>query len=276
VRAAVLKAGLSDVPSDALAALKQFDGIVPGAGFADADLRIADALDLKVLAEVPSPNLESGVNGGGVDIVYTGVMPIVYKAQRALLDSLIQSTWWSFATITPLMMIVCRSLLGGAVVMLPNVLPVLMVFGGMGWLNIDVDIGSMMAASIALGVAVDDTIHFLAWFRDDLHTLGDREAAVMSAYGRSATPTLQAALINGLGLFVFATSSFTPTQRFGWLMLVILAGGVIAELVMLPALLFSPVGRVFAHSNGGGPASETNSPHKPAVSDGAAADPAPV
>ena len=108
--------------------------------------------------------------------VYTGVVPIVYKAQRALLENLIQSSFWSFVTITPLMMFVCRSICGGAVVMLPNVLPVLVVFGGMGWLGIPVDIGSMMAASIALGVAVDDTIHYLTWYREGAgSSFGDRQ-----------------------------------------------------------------------------------------------------
>jgi predicted RND superfamily exporter protein len=171
---------------------------------------------------------------------------VVYKAQHALLDSLIQSTWWSFITITPLMMWVCRGIAAGAVVMVPNALPVLVVFGGMGWLGIPVDIGSMMAASIALGVAVDDTIHFLAWYKDDLKVLGDRAEAVLASYRRSATATLQAGLINGLGLSVFATSSFTPTQRFGWLMLTILVAGIVAELIMLPALMFGPIGKVFS------------------------------
>jgi predicted RND superfamily exporter protein len=180
-----------------------------------------------------------------VSIVYSGVIPVVYKAQRELLNSLIESTAWSFSTITPLMMYVCGGIAAGLVVIIPNALPVLVVFGGMGWLGIRIDIGSMMAASIALGVAVDDTIHFLAWFKDDFRALGDRKAAILSAYRRSATATLQAALINGLGLSVFATSSFTPTQRFGWLMLVILIAGMVAELVMLPSILFGPIGRVF-------------------------------
>jgi predicted RND superfamily exporter protein len=143
------------------------------------------------------------------------------------------------------MMIVCRGIFAGAVAMLPNALPILVVFGGMGWLGFPVDIGSMMAASIALGVAVDDTIHYLAWFREDLEKLGDRKAATVAAYSRCATPTLQAALVNGLGLSVFAVSSFTPTARFGWLMLTILVAGVVAELVMLPSLLFSPLGKAF-------------------------------
>lgn len=177
--------------------------------------------------------------------VYTGVVPIVYKAQRSLLDSLIQSTFWSFLTITPLMMWISRSFWGGLVSMLPNVLPVLMVFGGMGWLGIDVDVGAMMTASIALGVAVDDTIHYLNWYREELDRLGDRKLAILAAYKHCATPTLQAATISGIGLSIFALSTFTPTQRFGVLMLVILWMGAVAELIFFPAILAGPLGLVF-------------------------------
>ena len=180
-----------------------------------------------------------------IGAVYTGVVPIVYKAQRALLDSLISSSIWSFLTITPLMMFISRSFWAGIVAMLPNVLPVVMVFGGMGWLGIDVDVGSMMTASIALGVAVDDTIHFLNWYREELDRLGDRKLAILAAYKHCATPTFQAAIISGLGLSVFALSTFTPTQRFGYLMLVILWMGVAAELIFFPALLAGPLGLVF-------------------------------
>jgi predicted RND superfamily exporter protein len=180
-----------------------------------------------------------------VSAVFTGVVPIVYKAQRALLTSLVQSTVWSFLTITPLLMLVCHSMAGGLVAMLPNVLPILVVFGGMGWLDYPVSIGSMMAASIALGVAVDDTIHYLTWFRTDLVTNSDRKVAILVAYRRCGTPTLQAAMINGLGLSVFAVSTFTPTREFGLLMLTILLWGGIAELIMMPAFLAGPLGLVF-------------------------------
>ncbi|MEX2175308.1 MAG: MMPL family transporter, partial [Pirellulaceae bacterium] len=170
-------------------------------------------------------------NRDSVSAVYTGVVPIVYKAQRLLLDSLIQSTFWSVIMITPLLMWIARCATAGLVAMLPNVLPVLMVFGGMGWLKIEVDVGSMMTASIALGVAVDDTIHYLNWFRVELDRLGDRKKAIVAAYKHCATPTLQAATISGLGLSIFAISTFTPTQRFGVLMLVILWLGAVAELI---------------------------------------------
>jgi hypothetical protein len=237
------------------AELRKADGVILSSGFSLADrqrlrsemiplLAVYDEVE-RDRAERQARQKEAGKPPNDVSIVYTGVIPVVYKAQRELLNSLIQSTCWSFGTITPLMMYVCGGVLAGLVVILPNALPVLLVFGGMGWLNIPVDIGSMMAASIALGVAVDDTIHFLAWFRDDFTALGDRRAAVLSAYRRSASATLQAALINGLGLSVFATSSFTPTKRFGWLMLAILIAGMVSELVMLPSLLFGSLGKAF-------------------------------
>lgn len=191
-----------------------------------------------------APQVQTAVQRGDpIHVVYTGVVPLVYKAQRSLLDSLIQSTFWSFVTITPLMMFLSRNIIAGFVVMLPNILPVVMIFGGMGLLNIDVDVGSMMTASIALGVAVDDTIHFLTWYRQDFERVGDRHQAILAAYGRCALPTMQAAIISGLGLSVFALSTFTPSQRFGYLMLAILFAGVVAELIMMPALLAGPLGR---------------------------------
>jgi uncharacterized protein len=225
--------------------LKKYDGIVVSDDVSTTDQIQLVRAGVTVLGHLRSDYRDSGDQATAGSLVYTGVVPIVYKAQQALLDSLVQSTKWSFLTITPLMMWVCRGIFAGAVAMIPNTLPVLVVFGGMGWLGIHVDIGSMMAASIALGVAVDDTIHYLAWFREDLEKTRDRKKATIAAYSRCATPTLQAALVNGLGLSVFAVSSFTPTSRFGWLMLTILVAGVVAELVMLPSLLFSPLGKAF-------------------------------
>ncbi len=242
----------SNVPEVSLEQLNErYNAVVLAGPFSDKDVRIIDwavdkVVDLKVgMLKTPTqPTLVAG-SEAWLSAVYTGVVPIVYKAQRELLQSLVESTVWSFLTITPLMMLVSRSIRAGAVAMIPNVMPILIVFGAMGWLGISIDIGSMMSASIALGVAVDDTIHFLSWFRGDLNRLRDRKAAIVSCYRRCATPTLQAALISGLGLSVFAFSTFTPTQRFGWLMLTILIAGVMSELILLPSILAGPLGKVF-------------------------------
>lgn len=242
VKIARISAPPADVSYVQLQKLNDLDAVVLAGAFSNAEINVLDvALQRVIDLESDDPKVPKE----WVRSVYTGVVPIVYKAQRALLASLIESTMWSFLTITPLMIFVSRSVRAGMVAMIPNVLPVLAIFGGMGWLGIPIDIGSMMTASIALGVAVDDTIHFLAWYREDLHVVRDRRKAIVSCYKRCATPTLQAACISGLGLSVFAFSTFTPTQRFGWLMLAILIAGVVAELILLPAILAGPLGKVF-------------------------------
>ncbi|MBI2480449.1 MAG: MMPL family transporter, partial [Planctomycetia bacterium] len=245
---------VAEVTLSQLDQLRHCDGLVLSGPVSSPDAQmIRDVIPHLVCLHEPEETIVEGASvqvvplteDTSVSTVYTGVVPIVYKAQRALLDSLIQSTFWSFVTILPLLMFVSRGVAAGMVAMLPNVLPVLVIFGGMGWLGFSVDIGSMMSASIALGVAVDDTIHYLTWFREDLNRTGNRHQAILSAYQRCATPTLQAALISGLGLSVFAFSTFTPTQQFGYLMLTILLAGVVAELVMLPAILAGPLGWAF-------------------------------
>ncbi|MCA9192499.1 MAG: MMPL family transporter [Planctomycetales bacterium] len=208
------------------------------------------------------PAIESSTVSGEMDVVYTGVVPVVYKAQRTLLVSLVESVAWAFVLIALVMACLlspARSFMSafhpanmfqgaacGAISMIPNVFPVVAIFGFMGHANILVDIGSMMTASVAMGVAVDDTIHFLTWFRDGLRRGLDRREAVFAAYKHVAPAMTQTTIIGGLGLSVFALSTFTPTQRFGTLMLTLLAAALVGDLIFLPALLASPLGRVFA------------------------------
>jgi uncharacterized protein len=190
------------------------------------------------------------------DMVYTGVVPIVYKAQTELLSSLINSIGLAFVMIAVVMVLLLRNgrlawnnlvnIRGGMVSMIPNVFPVILVFGLMGHMGAALDIGSMMTASVAMGVAVDDTIHFLTWFRKGLNQGMDRQGALRLSYQRCAAAMTQTTLIGGLGLSVFALSSFTPTQRFGVLMLTLLAAALIGDLIFLPAILSSPLGKYFS------------------------------
>jgi predicted RND superfamily exporter protein len=242
VKVSRLEASPSSIPLVQMQKLNDVDAVVMTGSFSNGEV---GTLGVTLDRVIDLQSDDSKTPKQWVNSVYTGVVPIVYKAQRALLTSLVESTLWSFLTITPLMIFVTRSFRAGLVAMIPNVVPVIVIFGTMGWLGIPIDIGSMMTASIALGVAVDDTIHFLSWFRGDVHHYRNRNNAIISCYAKCATPTLQAACISGLGLSVFALSTFTPTQRFGWLMLTILIAGVVAELILLPAILAGPLGKVF-------------------------------
>jgi predicted RND superfamily exporter protein len=142
-------------------------------------------------------------------------------------------------------MIVERGIAAGLVAMISNVFPMILLFGLLGWTRRPLDIGSVMTASIALGMAIDGTLHFLTFFRrgrDAGHTAVD---AVRQAFGHCAGAMALSTLVCGLGLLVFAASSFAPTSRFAWMLAVLLAAALAGDLVLLPAMLVGPLGRCF-------------------------------
>ncbi len=216
---------------------------------------VVDVSDVPIIETTAANELAVGDQPRPVRAVYTGMVPLVYKTQRQLLISLRESIMWATVLIAVVMVFVLRSPVAGLISMVPNVFPIVIVFGMLGWLGIKVDIGIMMTASVALGVAVDDTVHFLTWFRRGVKQGLNRVEATMLAYDRCATAMTQTTIIGGLGLAVFATSTFTPTQQFGYLMITMLGAALIGDLLLLPALLAGPLGYFF-----GGSAPDDNKP----------------
>ena len=213
--------------------------------------------DLRTKIDPILADLEKdGVRGIRVD--YTGLVPLVYKAQHSLLDGLIAGFITDFAIIVAVMVILCRAASAGLVLLLPAAFPALMVFGGMGWGNallkslgtgnLLIDIGTVMAPSVALGVTVDDVVHFMLWFRRGIAEGLDRKQAVMLAYKGCARAMYQSWGVIGIGLSVFSLSPFGPTQRFGHMMLSMLTIALVGNLVFMPALLAGPLGAVFGWS----------------------------
>jgi len=194
----------------------------------------------------------------GVEVEFTGLVPLVYKAQHSLLDGLKVGFIWDFLIIVAVMIILCRAASAGIVLLLPAAFPAVMVFGGMGWGNailksmdwgsMLVDIGTVMAPSVALGVTVDDVVHFMLWFRRGISEGMSRKDATMLAYKGCARAMYQSWGVIGIGLSVFSLSPFGPTQRFGYMMLSMLTIALVGNLVFLPALLSGPLGGIFAAS----------------------------
>ena len=203
-----------------------------------------------VLKDIPrhvTPVLNKEAQQGveGIQAIYTGLVPLVYKAQRSLLQGLIWGFVSDFVLITLVMMLAVRDGSAGLILALPSIFPALMIFGLMGWLGVVVDIGTVMAPSVALGVTVDDVVHFMIMYRGGLKAGLDRPAAVMLAYKGCARAMYQSWGVIGLGLSVFALSPFTPTQRFGYMMVTLLTSALIGNLLLLPALLAGPLGSLF-------------------------------
>ncbi len=185
------------------------------------------------------------MNQSGVSAVFTGSIPLFYHAQHQILSDLKSSFFTAFIFISLVLMVVLRSFSAGLVAMIPNVFPPLVVFGAMGWLNLPIEIGSVMTASVALGIAVDDTIHFLTWYRRGADDNRSRLAAIRYAFDHCAKPMIDTTLICGFGLAAFMFSDFMPTVRFSRLMFVLLMAALVGDLVLLPAILAGPAGKLF-------------------------------
>lgn len=176
-------------------------------------------------------------------LAVTGLRVVLEKAHVALLSDLSQSFAMAFLLITPVMMVIAGSFRGGLLLMIPNVLPVVVVFGSMGWLQIKLDVASILTASVALGIAVDDTLHFVSWFTRCRQAGSKVSAAVQSAIAHCARPMLHTTIISTGSMLPFFFSSFLPTSKFALLMILILTGAIIGDLVLLPALLQSSIGK---------------------------------
>jgi len=170
-------------------------------------------------------------------LVYTGTTHLVHSAQESLLGDFAISFGMAFLMITPVLMIVLRSFWLGVIGMVGNLIPAIIVFGWMGWAGVSIDIALGMTASIALGIAVDDTTHLMIRFREQ----GGRVASVRAALQRSlqqcGPAMLHTTLIACAGMFTFWFSELPVISRFAAAISAMLFIAMLADLFVLPALL---------------------------------------
>ena len=213
-------------------------------------LRVAalNDIDYGDFLETVSSNVQHQIkhlNQHGVDAYLTGGIPLVYKAQHQILSDLMYSFLTAFLIITVIMVVVLRNLRAGLVAMIPNVFPPLVVFGGMGWFGYSIEIGSVMTASVALGIAVDDTLHFLTWYRRGTKDGLSRYASIRFAFDHCAKAMIDTSLICGLGVLPFVFGVFMPTAKFALLLMIMLFTALLGDLILLPAILAGPAGKLF-------------------------------
>lgn len=173
----------------------------------------------------------------GDPVTFTGIAPLLVQAQRNIFEGFWESFAMAFGIITAVMIVSLRSFTLALLAMIPNVTPICLVFGLMGLFNVPVDIGMMMTASIALGIAVDGTFHFMLAYEKSHRRHGGAPRAARHALYRTGAPILQSAGIASLGMLALTLSQFTPTSRFGLLMATLLVAALIGDLILLPAML---------------------------------------
>jgi predicted RND superfamily exporter protein len=181
----------------------------------------------------------------GASHVVTGAVPLFLRTQQAVLDSLISSSILAFAVILVIFIVQLRSISAGLFAMVPNIVPITIVYGLISYYGIRVDIGTMITASIALGMAVDGTLHFLEWFKKELVAGKSRHDAVVEAVTHCGPAIWQTSWVIMLGLLVLVPAELLLISRFGWLMATMVVVAMWGDLVLLPQMLASPIGKVF-------------------------------
>jgi len=154
--------------------------------------------------------------------------------QSDVTDTLIDSIGTSIVLV---MLAVFRKIRLLYIYLLPNILPFLLVLGVMGWLGIAVDLGVAISGAVILGIAVDDTMHFLVkYFHARKQGVPLKEAfdEVMGHAGRAIIVTT---LILSLSFLILTASDFVPNAHFGLVTAVALTIALITDLLLLPALL---------------------------------------
>lgn len=168
----------------------------------------------------------------------TGLPLLFEQIEQQFIEDLMITYIGGLILISLTVLLVLRSVQDAATAMIPNVLPAVGVLGGLSLLGIELDVGSVMTASIALGVAVDDTLHFMLWYQQQRKTGLSPRDAVRSSILHCGAPILQTSVICGVGLAVLGFASFLPTMRFGTLIAMMLGVALIGDLLFLPAILF--------------------------------------
>lgn len=188
---------------------------------------------------------KSILDGETLTITTTGEFVLFDQVDRQFFRELMLTYAAAFSVIALVVLLVLKDLRTALVALLPNLFPALVVLGTAGFLGYSLDVASLMTASVALGIAVDDTLHFLIWHKGisksnsklatQQHPQDDHP--VVSALRYSGTAMIQSSAILGLSIVLYAFCGFLPTVRFGILLSAMMLAALIGDLLLLPALL---------------------------------------
>ena len=185
----------------------------------------------KVNKLFPSPRYE---------VIITGKPSVFQKGTNYLLDNLLSSLLFAFALTGGLVAIMFRSLKMVLVSIIPNLLPLIMTAGLMGFLGIPLKPSTLLVFGIAFGMSVDDTLRFLAQYRLELARNDWKiKKSVFATFNDAGISMFYTSIVLFFGFSVFMLSSFGGTVALGGLVALTLSFGMLSNLVLLPSLVLT-------------------------------------
>ena len=172
----------------------------------------------------------------------TGIVPLLMDMQGYLIESQIKTFTLAFILIFICIALLLKSARIGMMSMIPNLVPIAVTLGVMGYVGINLDVATIMIASVAIGISVDDTIHFLYRFKEEFKKDGDHYLAIQRTLSGVGRALIFTTIVATCGFLVFSLSNFKAIQYFGLLTGITMVSAIFAVLLILPAciLLFKP------------------------------------
>lgn len=167
----------------------------------------------------------------------TGGIPIMMRLTGFLTKSQLQSFGLALVIITVIMFLIYGTMRYGVIAMLPNIFPILLTVGVTGWFKIPLDSDTLLVLPIAIGIAVDDTIHFLTHYRGELLAGHSRLESIKNTLREVGQAMIFTSIILTTGFMIFLSSIYVPFRNFGLLSAIAISSALLADLFFLPALL---------------------------------------
>ena len=193
--------------------------------------RIEERLDARIEKAFPKKKYE---------VTMTGKALVFLKGTNYLIRNLIVSLGLAILLISIFMGWMFRSVQMILISLIPNILPLLMTAGVMGYLGIPLKPSTILVFSVAFGISVDDTIHFLAKYRQELQATNWKvRKSVYAALRETGVSMFYTSIVLFFGFLVFTVSSFGGTIALGGLVSATLLVAMLSNLLLLPSLLLS-------------------------------------
>jgi len=171
------------------------------------------------------------------NVTLTGMIGLLSRTITAAIHSMAKSYTIALAVITVLMILLIGRLRIGLLSMIPNLMPILLMLGVIGFFNLPMDLFTMMVASIAIGLAVDDTIHFMHNFRRYYDRSGDPVQAVHDTLQTTGRAMLVTTVVLSIGFFIFGFATMSNVRNFGLLTGFTIIMALLADYLVAPALM---------------------------------------
>ncbi|EFK07284.1 cyclic nucleotide-binding domain protein [delta proteobacterium NaphS2] len=173
----------------------------------------------------------------GFSFQVTGIGVVISHSSQLITDGQIKSLFLTLVLVFAIMFLLFMSFKVGIIGILPNCFPILVGFGLMGWLGIPLSMATSLIAGVAIGLAVDDTIHYLVGYNHEFKKDLDKKRALRDTVRHLGKPIIFTTVTISLGFSVLLFSSFKPTAVFGLLMVITMVSALVGDLILLPSLM---------------------------------------